>query len=97
MAWGFALSPSESRLSAVGRDLCPVVSHKDPLPYLVRRLRENGANSSFVHRLLDSRCPVGALTQHPVDMLLAFETLNNRKIPLLTEILPSAKLIGDQH
>lgn len=73
------------------RIYAPVGSHKDLLPYLVRRLLENGANSSFVHRLVDSRCPVGALTQHPVDMLLAFETLNNRKIPLPTEIFAERK------
>ncbi|ENQ4670262.1 bifunctional proline dehydrogenase/L-glutamate gamma-semialdehyde dehydrogenase PutA [Vibrio cholerae] len=73
------------------RIYAPVGSHKDLLPYLVRRLLENGANSSFVHRLVDSRCPVGALTQHPVDMLLAFETLNNRKIPLPTKIFAERK------
>ncbi|ENO8414833.1 bifunctional proline dehydrogenase/L-glutamate gamma-semialdehyde dehydrogenase PutA [Vibrio mimicus] len=73
------------------RIYAPVGSHKDLLPYLVRRLLENGANSSFVHRLVDSRCPVGELTQHPVDMLLAFETLNNRKIPLPTEIFAERK------
>lgn len=64
------------------RIYAPVGSHKDLLPYLVRRLLENGANSSFVHRLVDARCPIHTLTQHPVDMLLAFDTLNNSKIPL---------------
>ena len=31
----------------------PIGSYKDLLPYLVRRLLENGANSSFINRLLD--------------------------------------------
>ena len=43
------------------RIYAPVGSHKDLLPYLVRRLLENGANSSFVHRLVDARCPVAEL------------------------------------
>ena len=68
------------------RIYAPVGSHKDLLPYLVRRLLENGANSSFVHRLVDARCPVETLTQHPVDMLGAFETLNNTNIPLPPKI-----------
>ncbi|USD67459.1 bifunctional proline dehydrogenase/L-glutamate gamma-semialdehyde dehydrogenase PutA [Vibrio sp. SCSIO 43136] len=71
--------------SAYGQSVriyAPVGSHKDLLPYLVRRLLENGANSSFVHRLVDARCPVASLTQHPVDTLLANETLHNGRIPL---------------
>ncbi|CAM2914771.1 bifunctional proline dehydrogenase/L-glutamate gamma-semialdehyde dehydrogenase PutA [Vibrio rarus] len=64
------------------RIYAPVGSHKDLLPYLVRRLLENGANSSFVHRLVDARCPVESLTHHPVDTLLANNTLHNDHIPL---------------
>ncbi|MGO2159410.1 MAG: bifunctional proline dehydrogenase/L-glutamate gamma-semialdehyde dehydrogenase PutA [Vibrio toranzoniae] len=73
------------------RIYAPVGSHKDLLPYLVRRLLENGANSSFVHRLVDARCPVAELTQHPVDMLLAFDTLHNTKIPLPPAVFPDRK------
>ena len=70
------------------RIYAPVGSHKDLLPYLVRRLLENGANSSFVHRLVDARCPISALTDHPVDTLLAHETLHNTQIPLPPAIFP---------
>ncbi|AUI87512.1 bifunctional proline dehydrogenase/L-glutamate gamma-semialdehyde dehydrogenase [Vibrio azureus] len=73
------------------RIYAPVGSHADLLPYLVRRLLENGANSSFVHRLVDARCPVSELTQHPVDVLTSFETLNNAKIPMPTGIFPERK------
>ncbi|MGX1926481.1 bifunctional proline dehydrogenase/L-glutamate gamma-semialdehyde dehydrogenase PutA [Vibrio sp. NH-7] len=73
------------------RIYAPVGSHKDLLPYLVRRLLENGANSSFVHRLVDARCPVESLTQHPVDMLKAFDTLNNTQIPLPPAVFPERK------
>ncbi|WP_117232953.1 bifunctional proline dehydrogenase/L-glutamate gamma-semialdehyde dehydrogenase PutA [Vibrio maerlii] len=70
------------------RIYAPVGSHKDLLPYLVRRLLENGANSSFVHRLVDARCPVSELTQHPLETLLSNETLHNNKIPLPLEVFP---------
>ncbi|MFY0640661.1 MAG: bifunctional proline dehydrogenase/L-glutamate gamma-semialdehyde dehydrogenase PutA [Bermanella sp.] len=62
------------------RIYAPVGSHKDLLPYLVRRLLENGANSSFVHRLVDARCPVDDLTEHPVNTLRARSTLHNPNI-----------------
>ncbi len=70
------------------RIYAPVGNHKDLLPYLVRRLLENGANSSFVHRLVDARCPVELLTRHPVDVLLARSTLHNNKIALPLQIFP---------
>ncbi|RVU31454.1 bifunctional proline dehydrogenase/L-glutamate gamma-semialdehyde dehydrogenase PutA [Neptunomonas marina] len=64
------------------RIYAPVGNHKDLLPYLVRRLLENGANSSFVHRLVDARCPVADLVHHPVDVLSARKSLANPYIPL---------------
>jgi RHH-type proline utilization regulon transcriptional repressor/proline dehydrogenase/delta 1-pyrroline-5-carboxylate dehydrogenase len=64
------------------RIYAPVGSHKDLLPYLVRRLLENGANSSFVHRLVDAKCPVEELTHHPVETLLSRKTLANPYIKL---------------
>ncbi|MBE7219638.1 MAG: bifunctional proline dehydrogenase/L-glutamate gamma-semialdehyde dehydrogenase PutA, partial [Caulobacteraceae bacterium] len=55
------------------RAYAPVGGHEDLLPYLVRRLLENGANTSFVHALLDDEVapervvsdPVAALEAHP--------------------------------
>ena len=47
----------------VVRVYAPVGNHKDLLPYLVRRLLENGANSSFVNRFLDAQTPVEELLQ----------------------------------
>ncbi len=43
------------------RVYAPVGIHKDLLPYLVRRLLENGANSSFVNRFLDKKTPANQL------------------------------------
>src|SRR6516225_5829091 len=40
------------------RVYAPVGSHEDLLPYLVRRLLENGANSSFINRLVDEAQPI---------------------------------------
>lgn len=73
------------------RIYAPVGNHKDLLPYLVRRLLENGANSSFVHRLVDARCPVESLTRHPVEQLLSKPTLDNKAIPLPPSIFPGRK------
>ncbi|EDM57131.1 bifunctional protein PutA, partial [Vibrio parahaemolyticus AQ3810] len=75
------------------RIYAPVGSHADLLPYLVRRLLENGANSSFVHRLVDARCPISELTHHPVDALTSFATLNNDKIPMPSVFSLSVKTL----
>ncbi len=53
------------------RVYAPVGNHKDLLPYLVRRLLENGANSSFVNRFLDARVPAQDLLRDPVDEALS--------------------------
>ncbi|WOG29017.1 bifunctional proline dehydrogenase/L-glutamate gamma-semialdehyde dehydrogenase PutA [Endozoicomonas sp. 8E] len=68
------------------RIYAPVGSHKDLLPYLVRRLLENGANSSFVHRLVDARTPVKDLVPHPVSVLEQHSSLANDQIPLPVDI-----------
>jgi RHH-type proline utilization regulon transcriptional repressor/proline dehydrogenase/delta 1-pyrroline-5-carboxylate dehydrogenase len=48
------------------RAYAPVGGHEELLPYLVRRLLENGANTSFVHRLLDEAVPVGDVVADPI-------------------------------
>lgn len=73
------------------RIYAPVGSHKDLLPYLVRRLLENGANSSFVHRLVDARCPIAELVQHPWTTLNSRQTLHNPNIPLPCAIFHDRK------
>ncbi len=49
------------------RIYAPVGSHEDLLPYLVRRLLENGANSSFVNQIVNAEKPIDDLTQSPVE------------------------------
>jgi RHH-type proline utilization regulon transcriptional repressor/proline dehydrogenase/delta 1-pyrroline-5-carboxylate dehydrogenase len=48
------------------RVYAPVGEHRDLLAYLVRRLLENGANSSFVHQLSDDEVPVDRLLASPL-------------------------------
>jgi RHH-type proline utilization regulon transcriptional repressor/proline dehydrogenase/delta 1-pyrroline-5-carboxylate dehydrogenase len=53
------------------RVYAPVGEHRDLLAYLVRRLLENGANSSFVHQLADPAVAVPELLSCPLDDLRA--------------------------
>jgi RHH-type proline utilization regulon transcriptional repressor/proline dehydrogenase/delta 1-pyrroline-5-carboxylate dehydrogenase len=50
----------------VVRAYAPVGGYEDLLPYLVRRLLENGANTSFVHALLDESTPAEAVIVDPL-------------------------------
>jgi RHH-type proline utilization regulon transcriptional repressor/proline dehydrogenase/delta 1-pyrroline-5-carboxylate dehydrogenase len=51
------------------RTYAPVGSHRDLLAYLVRRLLENGANSSFVAIAADDAVPVATLLRRPADIV----------------------------
>jgi RHH-type proline utilization regulon transcriptional repressor/proline dehydrogenase/delta 1-pyrroline-5-carboxylate dehydrogenase len=60
----------------------PVGPHKDLLPYLVRRLLENGANSSFVNKLLDESIDSQELVRDPVKMVQSHSGHRHPQIPL---------------
>lgn len=49
------------------RIYAPVGTHETLLAYLVRRLLENGANSSFVHQIADPHTPIESLVQDPLE------------------------------
>jgi RHH-type proline utilization regulon transcriptional repressor/proline dehydrogenase/delta 1-pyrroline-5-carboxylate dehydrogenase len=68
------------------RIYAPVGSHEDLLAYLVRRLLENGANSSFVNRMADADVPAIELAGDPVAELAALEPKRNPAIPLPGDI-----------
>jgi RHH-type proline utilization regulon transcriptional repressor/proline dehydrogenase/delta 1-pyrroline-5-carboxylate dehydrogenase len=53
------------------RAYAPVGGHEELLPYLVRRLLENGANTSFVNQLLDKKVPPQEVAPDPVTRLEA--------------------------
>ena len=68
------------------RIYAPVGSHKDLLAYLVRRLLENGANSSFVNRIADEHVSLDELVRDPVAELAALEPKRNPKIILPRDV-----------
>ncbi|MFC3070503.1 bifunctional proline dehydrogenase/L-glutamate gamma-semialdehyde dehydrogenase PutA [Phenylobacterium soli] len=102
MAKQVGLSPEFQRLHGMGEALyagardrygafplrvyAPVGSHEDLLPYLVRRLLENGANTSFVHALLDERTPVEKVVSDPISAVEAAGGGPHPRIPLPVDL-----------
>ena len=64
------------------RVYAPVGNHRDLLPYLVRRLLENGANSSFVNRFLDAEVPPEELLQDPASEVRSYPEARHSRIPV---------------
>ncbi|WP_350016146.1 bifunctional proline dehydrogenase/L-glutamate gamma-semialdehyde dehydrogenase PutA [Rhodanobacter sp. IGA1.0] len=64
------------------RVYAPVGTHEDLLPYLVRRLLENGANTSFVNRVVDESVPVRELVADPCETVRSFSSIPHPRIPL---------------
>src|SRR5690606_31357866 len=86
-----ALAGEEGDRPTRVRIYAPVGGHKDLLAYLVRRLLENGANSSFVNRMADADVPVALLTIEPLAHLGALEPRRNPSIPLPPDICPNRR------
>ncbi len=63
------------------RIYAPVGSHEELLPYLVRRLLENGANSSFVNRIVDDATPIEAIIADPMDYIENHAASPHPRIP----------------
>src|SRR6195952_3598949 len=78
---------AEDRPDIACRTYAPVGSHRDLLAYLVRRLLENGANSSFVALAADEAVPVAALLKRPADIIGAAERASHPNIPLPRDLL----------
>ncbi len=83
---------SEKGLNRPCRIYAPVGSHEDLLPYLVRRLLENGANTSFVNRLTDLTLEVDAITQDPIDKVRKHPMHKHPKLPLPKEIYGASRI-----
>jgi RHH-type proline utilization regulon transcriptional repressor/proline dehydrogenase/delta 1-pyrroline-5-carboxylate dehydrogenase len=73
------------------RIYAPVGGHRDLLAYLVRRLLENGANSSFVHQLADETLTDEELLADPVEKILAVGGSRHPSIPLPVELFGAWK------
>ncbi len=74
------------------RIYAPVGLYNELLPYLVRRLLENGANSSFVHQLVDETISPETLAEHPITFIQSLSSLANQKIPLPPKMYGPARI-----
>ena len=82
----YAIVTDPARENAPCRVYAPVGSHEDLLPYLVRRLLENGANTSFVNRIVDARLPASEIAADPVAYVEGLATIPHPRIPLPARI-----------
>lgn len=73
------------------RTYAPVGLHEELLSYLVRRLLENGANSSFVNRVMDERVSVDTLVADPLAAVEALSCIPNPLIPLPAALFGSSR------
>ncbi|MFO1188857.1 MAG: bifunctional proline dehydrogenase/L-glutamate gamma-semialdehyde dehydrogenase PutA [Alphaproteobacteria bacterium] len=74
------------------RIYAPVGSYDALLPYLMRRLLENGANTSFVNRLVDQDTPVAEVVSDPVARLVRATNKRHPRIPTPPRIYGSERL-----
>ena len=86
----------------VVRTYAPVGDHRNLLSYLVRRLLENGANASFVNRLLDNALPIEKVVLDPMEAVTAYGFAANPQIPLPCDLYGESRVnskgidLGDQ-
>ena len=73
------------------RVYAPVGAHEDLLPYLVRRLLENGANTSFVNRIVDASLPAEEVVADPIAEVDALERVAHPRIPLPSGLFGSER------
>jgi len=73
------------------RVYAPVGEHKDLLAYLVRRLLENGANTSFVNRFMDEQVPVAEIVRDPITELERAESFAHARLPIPAALYPDRR------
>jgi len=74
------------------RIYAPVGGHQTLLPYLVRRLLENGANTSFVNRLADEAVAIDELVADPLHAAIAEGGSRHPRIPLPRDLYGSGRV-----
>ena len=79
------------RLDRPCRVYAPVGSHEELLAYLVRRLLENGANTSFVNRIVDERQPIDEIIADPIARLARLPVNPHPSIPLPADLYRPAR------
>ena len=67
------------------RIYAPVGTYEELLPYLIRRILENGSNNSFVSLVVDEKEPIGQLLVSPIEKIVK-KAYTSKKLPLPTEI-----------
>lgn len=77
---------NKHKLNIPCRIYAPVGVHEDLLPYLVRRLLENGANTSFVNQVADDDKSLDDLIQDPIEVLASLPEKRNTRLPLPRDI-----------
>jgi RHH-type proline utilization regulon transcriptional repressor/proline dehydrogenase/delta 1-pyrroline-5-carboxylate dehydrogenase len=81
----------EGQLAKPCRIYAPVGNHETLLAYLVRRLLENGANSSFVNRIVDRNVSIDELVADPVSQIEHEGSRSHPAIPLPRDIYGAAR------
>jgi len=84
------ISAEGYRLSC--RAYAPVGSYQELLPYLMRRLLENGANTSFINRIADEQAPIERLVADPVAELEALTDKPHPRIVLPSQLFGRARV-----
>ena len=79
------------RMDRPCRVYAPVGNHEDLLPYLVRRLLENGANTSFVNRIVDDAQPIEEIIADPIARLARLPVKPHPRIPLPCDLYGPAR------
>jgi RHH-type transcriptional regulator, proline utilization regulon repressor / proline dehydrogenase / delta 1-pyrroline-5-carboxylate dehydrogenase len=82
----------KNNLNITCRIYAPVGSHKTLLAYLVRRLLENGANSSFVHQIVDKKIPIEELVVCPINLSKKVAGESNPYFTKPDNIFPDGRL-----
>src|SRR5204863_3639399 len=80
------------KLNRPCRVYAPVGNHEELLAYLVRRLLENGANTSFVNRIVDERQPIDEIVADPIARLAALPEKPHPRIPLPRDLFQPVRL-----
>jgi RHH-type transcriptional regulator, proline utilization regulon repressor / proline dehydrogenase / delta 1-pyrroline-5-carboxylate dehydrogenase len=88
---GEALYEQTERMDRPCRVYAPVGNHEDLLPYLVRRLLENGANTSFVNRIIDEGQPIDEIIADPIADLARLPSKRHLRIPLPRDLYSPAR------
>jgi len=77
------------------RIYAPVGSHEDLLAYLVRRLLENGANSSFVNRIVDEKLPIRDIVTDPLREAGKLTPVRHPQIPMPADLFGAERVNSD--